>query len=162
MHSKIRLMVKEDRNAVFRILDTTGEFTPDEKAVARELVDIFLKQGEDSGYIIQVAQIDFTAAGYICYGPTPMTESTWDIYWIAVDTQKQRLGIGRSLLQFAEHDISVKSGKLVVIETSSKDSYLKTRKFYDLMEYKVIATVPDFYSQGDDKVIYTKILAKDC
>ena len=151
-------MVKADRNDVFRILDTTPEFTGEEIAIAKELIDIFLAQGESSGYILQVAQLDFTAAGYICYGHTPMTASTWDIYWIAVDVQKQRLGIGRALLKFAEEDIAGKTGKLLLIETSSKDSYLKTREFYKSMDYETVAVIADFYAPGDDKLILRKIL----
>lgn len=149
-------MVREDRTDLVLILDGTSEFTSEEKAVALELIDIYLEQGEVSGYHILVAQMEFIASGFICYGPTPMTEGTWDVYWIAVASDKQGHGLGRALLGYAEKHIIEKNGRLIVIETSSKPEYERTRKFYTLMEYRLIARVPDFYSTGDDKVIFGK------
>ena len=156
MNYKIRPMVKEDRTVLISILDGTPEFTLEEKAVALELIDIYLEKGESSGYHIMVAQMEFTASGFICFGPTPMTEGTWDIYWIAVPPERRRHGLGRALLDYAEKYIIEKNGRLVVIETSSKTEYERTRQFYLSMEYKLITRVPHFYSAGDDKIIFGK------
>jgi ribosomal protein S18 acetylase RimI-like enzyme len=153
---KIRPMVKEDRNELVSILDGTPEFTSEEKAVAIELIDIYLEQGELSGYHVLVVQMKFTVSGYICYGPTPMTDRTWDIYWIAVAPDKRRHGLGRALLEYTEKLLTEKSGRLVIIETSSKPEYERTRIFYDSMDYTIAARITDFYSVGDDKLILRK------
>ena len=42
------------------------------------------------------------------------------------------------------------------METSGRESYLPTRKFYEKIGYTVAACVKDFYAVGDDKIIYTK------
>jgi ribosomal protein S18 acetylase RimI-like enzyme len=154
---KIRPMTGGDMAKITEILEATPEFTREEVAVALELIDIYLERGTGSGYHILTAALDYEPAGYVCYGPTPMTAGTWDIYWIAVDGTKQRRGIGRALLTAAEEKVKKASGRMVLIETSSKDSYEKTRAFYRDREYGVIARIPDFYSPGDDKLVLRKI-----
>jgi ribosomal protein S18 acetylase RimI-like enzyme len=155
---KIRPMVKKDRSVLKEMLGTIAEFSPEEQNVALELMDAYLKKGEISGYSHLVAQVEFSPAGYICYGPTPLTEGTWDVYWMAVAPDRQRLGIGRALLQAAEDNIMQADGRLILIETSSKSGYERTRKFYWSMAYELLARIPDFYSRGDDKLIFCKYM----
>ncbi len=151
-------MSEGDKVAITRILQATSEFTPIEVKVALELIDLYLKYGINSDYHILVADIDNSPVGYICFGPTPMTEGTWDVYWMAVDPEKQRRGIGRWLLNDAENNISNLHGRLILIETSSKPDYERTRKFYESCGYEIIACIPDFYTHGDDKLVFQKRL----
>ncbi|MBI4180791.1 MAG: GNAT family N-acetyltransferase [Chloroflexi bacterium] len=140
------------------ILRHTPEFKPYEVLVAEEVIDSYLGDPGSSGFYTLVAEADSTVAGYICYGPTPLTEGTWDIYWMAVAPDKQKQGIGSSLIGMAEDEIRKKQGRLAVIETSSIPSYANTRHFYSRHGYETIASLPDFYSIGDDKVILLKRL----
>jgi ribosomal protein S18 acetylase RimI-like enzyme len=158
MAISIRLMIKKDKAAIGKILQVTQEFTPAEVKVALELIDLYLEYGIGSDYHILVAEVDNTPAGYICFGPTPLTEGTWDIYWMAVDPRKQRQGIGRRLLNDAEGSMSKVQGRLILIETSSKPEYEKTRKFYESCDYEIIARIPDFYTPGDDKLVFQKVI----
>jgi len=155
---EIRPMMREEKAAIVNILQATSEFTPTEVKVAEELIDLYLEHGTGSDYHILTSKTDNTLTGYICFGPTPLTEGTWDIYWMAVDPGKQRQGIGRRLLNSAEVSISKAQGRLILIETSSKPEYDKTRKFYESCDYEIIARVPDFYSPGDDKIVFQKRL----
>ncbi len=158
MNTGIRPMESRDREQVVYILNSTPEFTPDEVEVAEELIDSYLDRGTDSGYYIMVLDEDGGITGYICYGPTPLTQDTWDIYWIAVAMEKRGHGWGRVLLEAAEREIARVGGRLVIIETSSKADYEKTRRFYRSHEYEQIACIPDFYTVGDDKLILQKRL----
>ena len=126
--------------------------------VAEELIDCYLEDPSGSGYHILVAEVDSTVAGYICYGPTPLTEGTWDIYWMAVAREKQRQGIGSILIKSAEKEIARAKGRLAIIETSSTPGYEKTRRFHINQGYEVICRIPDFYAPGDDKLILQKRL----
>lgn len=153
-----RSMIEQDRAVIEGILQVTPEFTPIEVEVALELVDLYLEHGTSSDYHILIAEVDNTPAGYICFGPTPLTEGTWDIYWMAVDPHRQRQGIGRRLLNDAEVSILKLQGRLILIETSSKPEYEKTRKFYESCDYQIIARIPDFYTPGDDKVVFQKVV----
>ena len=141
-----------------RILRDTPEFKPSEVVVAEELIDSYLDDPSGSGYRVLVAEADSTVEGYICYGPTPLTEGTWDIYWIAVSRQKQDQGIGSALMKSAEKEIMKDQGRLVIIETSSTPLYEKTRRFHIGEGYEVVCRIPDFYTPGDDKIIMHKRL----
>jgi GNAT superfamily N-acetyltransferase len=156
--AEIRPMVRKDKAAIMKILRATPEFTPGEVKVAAELIDIYLRDGTDSGYHVRVAEADTAPVGYICYGPTPLTEGTWDIYWMAVAAERQRQGIGRALMESAETLIREAAGRLALIETSSQPGYENTRRFHEGQGYRLIARIPDFYTPGDDKLILEKVL----
>jgi ribosomal protein S18 acetylase RimI-like enzyme len=126
--------------------------------VAEELIDSYLNDPSGSGYHILVAEVDSTVTGYICYGPTPLTEGTWDIYWTAVAQEKQGQGIGSALMKSAEKEIVRAKGRLVIVETSSTPLYEKTRNFHLSQGYEIVARIPDFYAPGDDKLVLQKRL----
>lgn len=151
-------MSRDDRPCVANILRNTREFKPFEVEVAQELIDCYLEDPAGSGYRILVAEMDSTIIGYICYGPTPMTEGTWDIYWMAVAPERQGRGIGSALMNSAEKEIAEARGRLSIIETSSTPLYEKTRRFHLRQGYQLICTIPDFYAPGDDKLILQKRL----
>jgi GNAT superfamily N-acetyltransferase len=158
MKSSIRWMTLNDKPAIMQILRQTPEFEPDEVVVAGELIDSYLQDSVSSGYYVMVADSGSKPVGYICYGNTPLTKGTWDIYWMAVSREEQAKGIGKALLAAAEEDIKDKKGRLILIETSSKPSYEKTRKFHEGRGYELICCIPDFYSPRDNKLIYQKRL----
>jgi GNAT superfamily N-acetyltransferase len=141
-----------------RILSTTSEFKPTEVIVAEEVIDSYFRDPGGSGYHALVAEIDLMVVGYICYGPTPLTEGTWDIYWIAVDKDKQGQGIGTSLMASAEDNIKKAEGRMVLIETSSLSGYEKTRRFYFTLGYEIVCQIPDFYMPGDHKIVFRKLV----
>ena len=141
-----------------KILQDTPEFKPSEVAVAEEVIDSYLNDPVNSGYYTLVAEDGLGITGYICYGPTPMTEGTWDLYWEAVAKEKQGQGIGSTLMKAAERAIRKAKGRLALIETSSMPAYEKTRRFHKGLGYEIIARIPDFYSPGDDKLILQKHL----
>jgi ribosomal protein S18 acetylase RimI-like enzyme len=151
-------MVARDKPALMRILRNTPEFKPFEVVVAEEVIDSYLSDSQDSGYFILIAEDNGEIAGYICYGETPLTVGTWDIYWVAVDRKKRRRGIGEALSETAETAIKKDGGRLAVIETSSTPLYENTRDFYKRRGYETVARIPDFYMPGDDKLILRKKL----
>lgn len=160
MTIKIRPMTYSDKTDIMKLLHATPEFKPFEVVVAEELIDCYLRDYYQSGYHIFVAEVNLLVAGYICYGPTPLTEGTWDIYWMAVAPEKQGQGIGSALMAFAEGKIEEAQGRLVLIETSSVPEYEKTRRFHQHQGYEVICRIPDFYKPGDDKIVFQKRLIK--
>jgi len=126
--------------------------------VAEELIDCYLDDPSGSGYQVLVAEVDSTVTGYICFGPTPLTEGTWDLYWEAVNRERQGQGIGSALTKSAEEEIVKAKGRLAIIETSSTPAYERTRRFHIAQGYQIIARIPDFYAPGDDKLIMQKRL----
>ncbi len=157
----VRPMTSVDRERVMEIIRATRFFVPDEIKVAEELIDIYLSQPEQQDYQIVVAEDENgKVAGYMTYGPTPLTEGTWDLYWIAVSPEVQGQGYGQLLVRYLENEVKKKGGRLVMIETSSQPKYLPTRKFYEKLGYREMARIPDFYRPGDDRVIFGKYLGE--
>lgn len=159
----VRPLRREDRSDVERLLASTGMFTTVEIAIALELVDAAITGGEASGYSIFVLDTSSDPAtrevhGYVCFGPTPLTEGTYDLYWIAVERSAQGRGYGRTLLEFVEHAVRERAGRLLLIETSSQDAYGGTIRFYERNGYPLIARIPDFYRPRDDKLVFAKKL----
>ena len=86
-----------DREAIRRIVESTGFFAPYEVDVAVELVDERLSKGIASGYYFLFAEREGQTIGYACYGPIACTQHSYDLFWIAVDVRRQRSGLGRRL-----------------------------------------------------------------
>jgi ribosomal protein S18 acetylase RimI-like enzyme len=99
-------------------------------------------------------------AGYACFGATPLTQGTFDLYWIAVDPVLHGAGVGRALMRAVEDAVRGEGGRLLLIETASKPSYAKTRAFYIAWRCEEVARIKDFYAVGDDKVIYARRLTE--
>jgi GNAT superfamily N-acetyltransferase len=158
MRVKIRPMLKKDKPALMALLRRTPEFKPAEVVVAEEVIDSYLADPDGSGYNTLVAQDGPAITGYICYGPAPLTEGTWDVYWIAVSAGEQGKGTGGALLASAEAKIKEAKGRLIIIETSSQAGYQKTSRFYSKHGYQAACRLPDFYAPGDDKLILQKRL----
>lgn len=150
-----------DVDDIRRLVEGTGFFRPDEVAVAAELVEERLAKGTDSGYYFWFADMDGRPAGYVCFGPTPCTIGSFDLYWIAVDRKRQSRGLGLRLCALAEESARAMSGRGMYVETSGKEQYLPTQRFYEKAGYRKAAELPDFYDVGDAKIIYSKKLLSD-
>jgi GNAT superfamily N-acetyltransferase len=152
---------REDSDLVRDIATSTGFFRPDEIGIAVELVEERLRVGLASGYHFIFAERDRRVLGYSCYGPVPLTLHSYDIYWMAVRKEEQGAGIGKMLLERSEAAIGELGGRRIYIETSSKELYSGTRRFYERCGYRAEATLREFYSPGDDKLIYVKAIGQN-
>lgn len=131
-------------------------FRPSEVAIAVELLDRAAAGDDDYRFVGAFDGDDLV--GYACWGPTPGTEGTYDLYWIAVDTTRQGGGVGSQLLTHVERTLQAGGGRLIVVETSSRADYAPTRAFYERRGYTRAATLPGYYAPGDNLVIYLKEL----
>ncbi len=153
---RIARLRPQHREAVVEILRDTGVFLPFEIDTALEVLDAYLDQPDQDYFALGAFTPDGSLAGYVCYGPTPCTAGTCDLYWIAVSPRVQNGGIGTLLLLEVERRLARSGARLVIIETSSLPRYEATRAFYLRRGYEMVARVPDFYANGDDRLIYVK------
>jgi ribosomal protein S18 acetylase RimI-like enzyme len=154
----IRQMRPEDRDAVEQLLIESEAFSSAEVQVALELLDEGLAGGWEGDYPLLVAELDSCVRGYACIGRTPLTRSTWHLYWICVHPRAQRCGIGRALQTRVEQFIRDRGGERVVVETSGRPDYERSRRFYERAGYLMAGRIPSYYKSGDDCIFYYKVL----
>lgn len=152
----IRNLTAADRGRIEAISRAVGLFRPDEIAVALEVFEGAVAGSPD--YLALGADHDGRLAGWICWGPTPCTLGTFDLYWMAVDPGLHGAGVGTALLHAMESRLAGLA-RLVVVETAGRPDYGRTRAFYEARGYRPVSRIPDFYAPGDDQVVYVKSLS---
>jgi ribosomal protein S18 acetylase RimI-like enzyme len=148
----------EDVPALRRLVAATRVFHRRERTVALELLVERLRQGPRSGYSFFFAERGPELVGYCAWGPVPLTERSYDLYWIAVAPAAQGQGLGRALLRRAERAVARRGGGNLYIETSSRRVYDRTRRFYREAGYRQVARLRDFYAPADHKLVFCKVI----
>ncbi|MEW5721251.1 MAG: GNAT family N-acetyltransferase [Chloroflexota bacterium] len=151
-----------DIPVIARVAEGTGVFTQEELRVVREMLDAYFHPGPDDDYEFVVYRngTPDSLAGFACFGPTPLTDRVWDLYWICVDRVQQCAGIGSQLLKRVEDDLAARGARAIYLETSDSAAYQPARAFYERHGYERVAHLADFYAAGEGKVMYRKELQK--
>jgi len=130
-------------------------FDAEDVETIRELWTEFATKGAQSWYHFLVARAGEEIRGFAAYGRRPLTAAAFDLYWIGTGQQFQGQGIGKKLLRRVEDEVRRLGGKLLIIETAGKPEFEPTRQFYLHAGCTLEARIRDFYSPGDDLVIFT-------
>src|SRR5687768_9639760 len=106
---RIRSPLPSDREALTALIDppsNASPFRPDEVVCAIELLEAVLDPPEGNTYeaLILVDEQDGPLC-YACFGHTPMTEATFDLYWMVTAAAARGQGHGRRLLQALEDQL---------------------------------------------------------
>jgi GNAT superfamily N-acetyltransferase len=152
----LRQLTPADRGRIEALTRAVGVFHADEVPVALEVFDGAVAGSPD--YLALGAELDGRLVGWICWGPTPCTVGTFDLYWMAVEPTAQGAGIGTALVRAMEDRLRGHA-RLIIVETAGRADYGPTRAFYEARGYHRAAVIPDFYAPGDDQLVYTKTLA---
>ena len=157
----LRPAVQADTPALVDLAIATELFLPDEVEPLREVLDALHAGRLGDDHRVQVWADDPTGppVGVVYFGPNAMGDRTWELLWIAVAPDRQSRGIGGELVRFTEAHIRAAGGRLLVIETSSLPRFGATHAFYRSHEYDEVARIPDYYADGDSKVIFAKRMA---
>ncbi|HXI19941.1 MAG TPA: GNAT family N-acetyltransferase [Gemmatimonadales bacterium] len=164
---RLRSLTSTDAPRILDLTRSTGVFRDEEMQVAEEVLEAAataqvqaLDRADAGGlpYYTLGAELDGRLVGWICWGRTPCTEGTWDLYWLAVDPAVHGRGVGSTLVEAMEQWLRGRA-RLISVDTSGRADYRPTRAFYEALGYRAVAVVPDFYAPGDDQVIFTKSLA---
>ncbi len=157
MGVKVRNIVSADRDAVRTMLVDCGAFSDVEIAVALEVVD----QGLLGEYVLLAAEVNGETMAFAAIGPASMTVSAWYLYWICVHPKVQRSSVGRVLQASIETLVAKSGGNRLVLETSGRPDYDRSRRFYENAGFVEVGRIPDFYRLGDDCVVYCKTINLD-
>jgi GNAT superfamily N-acetyltransferase len=156
--ASLRNLTAADRGRIEEISRAVGLFRQDEIAVALEVFDGAVAGSPD--YVAVGAEHEGRLAGWICWGPTPCTFGTFDLYWMAVDPALHGAGIGTTLLHAMERRLAG-IARLIVVETAGRPDYAPTRAFYEARGYRAVSRIPDFYAVGDDQVVFVKVVGPE-
>lgn len=152
----IRKIKQADKLHIENILNRISIFSKEEVDIAMELVNISLTIMAQTDYNIFVYEKNGKVLGYHCTGKRPLTDAVYDLYWIVTDPDSGEKGIGKSLLDHAEEFVKKQNGRWLLAETSSKESYTRTRNFYLRNNFSIVAEIKDFYSMNDSLMVFGK------
>jgi len=156
----IRKLKQADVPLIEKFLAKVKAFSDEEIKVAMELVNIAAKDPKQTDYNVFVYTEGRRILGYYCIGKRPLTDAVYDLYWIVTNPDYPKKGVGKSLLKHAEEFVLSHNGRWLLAETSSKDSYAPARNFYLRNHYSIIAEINNFYSVGDNLMVFGKYFSK--
>jgi GNAT superfamily N-acetyltransferase len=154
----IRPTIPADTPQLLAITTGTGLFTPADVETLDEVLTEFHDELSSQGHYCSTFEEAGQIIGFTYFAPAPMTDRTWDLWWIVVSKEIQARGVGGKLLAHAEETARAQKGRLMEVPTSSLPSYELTRRFYLKNGYAVAAVLKDHYADGHDMVIFSKRL----
>ena len=149
----IRPVRRDDVAALRNLIDATGLF-PGE--MLNGMVEPFLA-GETNGDI-WLTYDDGAPVAVAYHAPERMTSGTVNLLLIAVHPARQGKGVGTALMMHVETELVHSGQRVLLVETSSLPTFARTRQFYAGLGYDEEARIREFYSAGEDKIIFRKAL----
>lgn len=154
----IREIGRDDVEDVVRLVVAAGMFAADESQVVRELLHDYDAGAGADGHtcVIDEEARQIVAVAY--YQPKAPADRLWDLTMIAVMPQLQGTGRGTALLRRVEEDLRSREQRMLLVDTSGTTQYDRTRTFYERCGYTQVARIPDYWTDGDDLVVFAKRL----
>ena len=160
----IRKAEPRDTSALLALAAATGVFEPSEaeELLGSALRDVHAGQlgPTHTAFVWEAAELDIS--GWVYVSAEAHSDRAWQLWWIGVDPASQGKRVGSRLLHFVEEHVQQAGGRLLLIETSSLSTFEHTRRFYTSKGYAECGCIPDFYADGDSKVIFHKKLEESC
>lgn len=151
--NNIRPIVSRDLTALKAVIDANDLFPSD---MLDEMMSDYFDNENSSD--IWFTYVDENPVAIAYCAPERMTEGTWNLYLIAVHPKCQGRGIGTSMMRYIEQKLTARGERILLVETSSLESYKRTRDFYYKCGYEQEARVREFYQAGEDKIVFRKSL----
>ncbi|MGD1885444.1 MAG: GNAT family N-acetyltransferase [Paracoccaceae bacterium] len=146
-------MTRDDLPAVKALIDSTDLF-PGEMldGMAGDALD---GESETERWMVLV---DNGPVGVVYFAPERMTEGTWNLYLIAIHADRQGTGEGSKLIAHVEKTLADEGHRVLLVETSGNSDFEQTRQFYLNNMYTEEARIREFYTRGEDKIVFWKKL----
>lgn len=151
---KIRAALGEDLDTLSSLVEKV-ELMPGDM-LAQSMAPYFDTLPDNE--ICMIAQMGTETIGFYYARQEEMAHNVWNMLIIAVDRNNQSKGIGRALIAHLEQTLRDQNQRILIIDTSSDDQFIKTQKFYQDLGFKRTATIPDFWADGEDKITFYKRL----
>lgn len=147
----VRPVVPADVPAVVDLVVAAGMFTRDD---AGFLLDALAPE-ESITCLVEDADDGPGLASVVLYRSEEAADRVFDLTMIAVRPDLQGSGRGAALMRHAEDDLRERGQRLLVVRTSGTAQYDRTRAFYRRLGYTEHTRVPDYWTDGDDLVLFT-------
>jgi len=154
----IRPIVPADTPALVAVSGSSGLFKLDDLDAVKAMLDEYHATNAANGHNIITDEESGTLVGIAYFAPKVFTDRVWELLMIAVDESRHRQGIGSKMLPAVEDDVRASDGRLLLIETSDKSGFERTRLFYRKHGYAEVAHIPDYFADGDGKASFLKRL----
>ncbi len=148
-----------DRSSLLAVAVQTGLFSADDaEALLGRVLDDLAAGALPDGHTALVCrhQPNTAVLGWTYFAPDQYADGVWNVWWLGVSPESQGVGVGRSLLHAAESWAHAEGARIIVVETSSQAPQARARQFYAKAGYAECGCVPDFYGEGDHKVIFSR------
>jgi ribosomal protein S18 acetylase RimI-like enzyme len=155
--SPIRPLISADVSAVKHIIESTQLFP---SAMLDEMITFDQARDARKEHWLTYDEGDDGPVGVAYCAPEVMSDGTWNLYLIAVHPKYQRGGIGSTLVKHVEDLLTQHDGRILLVETSSLPKFEATRLFYQKCGFHQEARIREFYTAGEDKIVFWKRLAK--
>ncbi|MCY2968874.1 MAG: GNAT family N-acetyltransferase [Planctomycetota bacterium] len=152
----IRPVSPADTPSLVALSGSSGLFQTEELGAIQEMLDDYHATKVGGGHQILTCDEGGMLLGVAYFCPREFTDKVWELLMIAVDAARHRQGIGSRMLQAVEDAVREMNGRLLLIETSDKSSFERTRQFYRKHGYSEVAHIPDYFSDGDGKASFIK------
>ena len=140
-----------------------GMFHADEMGDFEEMLSGFFAGTLVDHFWIVAEDEHGSILGAAYYAPEPFSDCMWNLYFIAVRPGSGRGGIGGELIAHVESGLRALGegvARTLIIETSSRPEYERSRTFYAKQGYDEEARIRQFYGPGDDKVVFWKKISE--
>lgn len=155
----LRPVTPADTPALVALSASSGLFRPEELDAVGGMFDHYHAAAAD-GHRILAWEEGPALIGMVYFAPREFADRVWELLMIAVDAGRHRQGVGSRMLAEVEAAVREANGRLLLIETSDKASFERTRLFYRKHGYAEVARIPDYYFDGDGKASFLKRLAE--
>lgn len=153
----IRLITPEDQVAVIETVVSSGLFSAEETDFLDKMLADYFNGKASEGHVCLVLEENMPLA-VAYYAPEIATDGTWNLLMIAVREECQGRGYGSNLIRHVEERLRAEGQRLLLVETSGLPSFEQTRTFYAKCGYEQEARIRDYYTAGEDKIIFRKLL----
>lgn len=154
----IRPANRADLPAFKRVINANAMFPP--KHLDAMIPAYFDHQdGNDLWLICEDGDDAADPAAVAFCAPERVAEGTWTLYLFAVNPNSQSKGLGAVMLSHIEHQLRARGARVLLVGTSSLARYDRARVFYRANGYNEAARIQDFYSAGEDQIVFRKALS---
>ncbi|WNJ17873.1 GNAT family N-acetyltransferase [Pontibacter sp. G13] len=151
---EIRLITQADLPALKQVLDSIELFPAE--MLEDMIADFFSQSDSEEIWFTETDGGTPISIGFCA--PEKMTEGTFNLYAIGVQSDYQGKGTGSRMMAFIEELLRSQGHRILIVDTSGTEEFTLTRKFYQQLGYAQEAVIRDFWAEGDDKVVFWKRL----